>query len=117
MYGNSIRLIGTEKGLGVNLQGVVQSLNDLQITVDGDLQLRSVLANNSLNVQSLSGSVNIQQLAYAKTADIRAAQGITSNGLLAASDAIALTAPAVNQVGSLYAGLNSDNTFNFLEIW
>ncbi|HEX2583810.1 MAG TPA: filamentous hemagglutinin N-terminal domain-containing protein, partial [Steroidobacteraceae bacterium] len=73
MYGNSIRLIGTEKGLGVNLQGIVQSTNDLQITAEGDLQLRHVLANNQLSVHSVSGNVTTQEIAFGKNAVIQAA--------------------------------------------
>ncbi len=111
MYGNSIRLIGTEKGLGVNLQGVVQSIHDLKITAEGDLQLRHMLTNDQLALQS-QGNINIQELAYAKTADLQAAQSITVNGLLAASDNIALKAQDITQSGSLYVGLNNDNTFN-----
>lgn len=40
MYANRITLIATEKGVGVNLEGAVQSADQMVITADGKLRLR-----------------------------------------------------------------------------
>ncbi|NCB21462.1 MAG: filamentous hemagglutinin N-terminal domain-containing protein, partial [Deltaproteobacteria bacterium] len=63
MYANRISLIATEKGVGVNLEGTVQSADQMVITADGKLRLReassggnAVLASNG-DVEVVGGSV------------------------------------------------------------
>jgi len=112
MYANTIRLIGTEKGLGVNLQGLVQSTQDLEISADGNLQLKQIQANSSISLKSTSGNVSTETLTYAPTISIKAAQAINNNGFFAAKDHINLEASQINQNGNLYAGLDETNDFN-----
>ena len=44
MYANRITLIATEKGVGVNLEGTVQSADQMVITADGKLRLREAIS-------------------------------------------------------------------------
>ena len=44
MYANRITLIATEKGVGVNLEGTVQSADQMVITADGKLRLREAVS-------------------------------------------------------------------------
>ncbi|MFT4302717.1 MAG: filamentous hemagglutinin N-terminal domain-containing protein, partial [Desulfovibrio sp.] len=67
MYANRITLIATEKGVGVNLEGAVQSTDQMVITADGKLRLReaasggnAVLASNG-TVELAGGSVTTEK--------------------------------------------------------
>ncbi len=52
MYAGRITLKSTEKGVGVNLDGVVQSVGDMVITTDGRLAVRAAKAGGSLRAAS-----------------------------------------------------------------
>ena len=112
MYANTIKLVGTEKGLGINLQGLVQSTQDLEITADGNLQIKQLQANNQLTAKSLSGSVKADEFIYASSLDIQAAEKITNNGFMAAKDQATLSADTIEQSGNLYVGLDEKNQLN-----
>jgi filamentous hemagglutinin len=112
MYANRIKLIGTEKGLGVNLEGLVQSTDQLMISADGNIQFKQVQANNQIQVISTSGNITNQSLAYAKQVELNAANQINNKGLLGANETLTLTANQINQSGGLYAGLTSENSLN-----
>jgi len=108
MYANSIQLIGTEKGMGVNSQGLIQSVKDLEISADGDIQLKQVLANNQAVITSHSNSITVNEKLYANKLSLTADQNIANKGLVAASELIELNAQNVTQAGSLYAGLTTE---------
>ncbi|SHJ59862.1 hemagglutinin repeat-containing protein, partial [Halodesulfovibrio aestuarii] len=63
MYADRIRLVGTEKGVGVNLEGLTQSTDHLEISSAGKIQLRNnIVAQNELIASGdsivISGAVN-----------------------------------------------------------
>ena len=64
MYAGRITLKSTEKGVGVNLDGVVQSVNDMAITADGKLAVRAAKAGGDMQVAS-SGAVAVAEAAIA----------------------------------------------------
>ncbi|WP_175365259.1 two-partner secretion domain-containing protein, partial [Marinomonas spartinae] len=75
MYANRILLIGTDKGLGVNLQGEVSATQSMVLNTKGDL----------VNQNKLS----------AKTLTVSSAQTLTNTGSVL-GDAITLQANAIN---------------------
>jgi filamentous hemagglutinin len=50
MYAGRIRLVSTEKGVGVNLQGIVQANTDLTISADGGLSAKNLAANGNISI-------------------------------------------------------------------
>ncbi len=57
MYGNSINLIATEEGVGVNLGGDIESLDGLIIDANGDLlSSAKISAKNDVRIYGFSGS-------------------------------------------------------------
>jgi filamentous hemagglutinin len=106
MYANSIRLVGTEKGMGVNSQGLIQSVNDLELTVDGNIKVRDVVANQSAKVQA--DNLEVTGNLYAKDLQATVAQDIHNTGMIAAQDSLSLSAKKLKQEGELYSGLKSD---------
>ncbi|WP_428633992.1 hemagglutinin repeat-containing protein [Sedimenticola sp.] len=116
MYANSITLVGTDQGLGVNLPPeVVASTGDINISNDGKVTLQTVNAAQQVNV-SASGDIDLTDQFYAgssstlsTTANIMADSGVT-----AAKDSLTVNADTVtvNSTATLMAGLNNDGTQN-----
>ena len=65
MYANRITLIATEKGVGVNLEGTVQSADQMVITADGKLRLREAVSGGDA---VLAGKGDIELTGAAVTA-------------------------------------------------
>ncbi|MGX7950829.1 two-partner secretion domain-containing protein, partial [Oleidesulfovibrio alaskensis] len=60
MYAGRINLIGTEKGVGVNLEGIVQSTDQLHITAEGNIKIKGQAASgNTLAISSKQESVYV----------------------------------------------------------
>jgi filamentous hemagglutinin len=89
MYANRIRLIGTEKGLGVNLSGKVSGTESMMLDTQGNLV-------NKVSLSSKQLSVN--------------ANNITNTGELL-GDNIALTANDLENTGSK-ANIQASNALN-----
>jgi filamentous hemagglutinin len=78
MYAGRIRLVGTEKGVGVNLEGLTRATEDLFLQADGDISVRGkASADRSLRAASESGSVTVGgALAAGDSAEVAAAGAV-----------------------------------------
>ena len=110
MYANRIRLVGTEAGVGVNLQGITAALaGDLQITAAGGLAIAN--ASSTGDAVIAAGDIHIsQQLFAAGHTRLQAAGEISvSNGFVGAGDALTVSADTLSvQQAQLLAGLGID---------
>lgn len=106
MYANSIRLIGTEQGMGVNFQGLIQSVNDLELSADGNVVIKNAQANNTIALTSHSGSITTTGTLYAARLNLAAGENIENKNLLAAGEEITLAGENFLQGGNLYVGLD-----------
>jgi len=79
MYAERIILVGNEKGVGVNLEGITHATEDLVLTADGKIRIKgSLSSDNGVRVASTGDSVEISGLlAAAKVADVTAAQTLS----------------------------------------
>lgn len=60
MYAERIILVGNEKGVGVNLEGITHATEDLVLTADGKIQIKgSASSDNGVRVASTTDSVEI----------------------------------------------------------
>lgn len=108
MYANSIRLIGTEAGVGVNIGGNLAALTgDLQVNAAGDVRIApraTVQAAGDLRVQS-SGDLAVQGAAQATGAvALAATRDITVPGAVGAGALLSMDAGgdvALDAQGSL----------------
>ena len=55
MYGKNIKLISTDKGLGVKHEGLIYSSNDIEINSEGEIVLANVSAKNNLKISGKKG--------------------------------------------------------------
>lgn len=104
MYANSIRLIGTEAGLGVNVGGNLTSLTGtIQVSVNGDVKIlptARVQAATDVSLQS-GGQVANSGMVAAGGALAVQAQGLRNSGTMVASagSLTATVASGVNNAG------------------
>jgi filamentous hemagglutinin len=100
MYVNSIRLVGTEAGVGVNFAGgLAASGGDIKIDVNGKLMLASVAAAQELAAKAHEIEVKEAQAGQKATLE---AKTVRVTGALAAPQAVILAEGLIN-TGSILA--------------
>ena len=66
MYAGRITLTSTEKGVGVNLDGVVQSVGDLEITADGKLAVKAAQAGGGMKLEAKGSALEVKKAVVAE---------------------------------------------------
>nr|WP_234016597.1 hemagglutinin repeat-containing protein [Pseudomonas palleroniana] len=113
MYAGAIKLVGTEAGVGVKLDGTLAaSGGDIQLDANGHLSLAQAAAGGAVNVKA--ASLDAKGPVYAGTAlDVQTQGDLTNRQSLAARDRIALSSGGTLTNGDIIeAGVNADNTRN-----
>ncbi|MNX32943.1 Adenosine monophosphate-protein transferase and cysteine protease IbpA precursor [compost metagenome] len=105
MYANSIRLIGTEAGVGVNVGGNLASLTgSLQVSVNGDVTVQPsgrLQAATDLSLDSKGGVANAGTVTAGGALAVRADGGVANSGNLSATSDIGLIARDLSNSGNL----------------
>ncbi|HAF4830630.1 TPA: filamentous hemagglutinin N-terminal domain-containing protein [Salmonella enterica] len=110
MYANKITFIGTEKGLGVNMEGGTAAMaGDIEITADGEVHNRSRMqAGGDISLRSVHGdTVNDGSVAAGRDLTLRSGNDLHngSAGYLTADRDIRLSADGqTDNRGQVYAG-------------
>ncbi|WP_428554872.1 hemagglutinin repeat-containing protein [Pseudomonas edaphica] len=113
MYAGAIKLVGTEAGVGVKLDGTLAaSGGDIQLDANGHLSLAQAAASGAVNIKA--ASLDAQGPVYAGTAlDVQTQGDLNSRKTLAARDSVTLTSGGqLTNNGIIEAGVNADNTRN-----
>ncbi|WP_404938142.1 hemagglutinin repeat-containing protein [Pseudomonas sp. JDS08PS003] len=113
MYAGAIRLVGTEKGVGVNMSGeMAASTGDIQIDANGKVTVAGMGANQAIAIKAQS--IDLKGKAYAGTeATLQAKEQIEVRTSLAARDQVRVVdAGQLVNHGIIEAGVNSDNSRN-----
>lgn len=113
MYAGAIKLVGTEAGVGVKLDGTLAaSGGDIQLDASGHLSLAQAAASGAVNVKA--ASLDAKGPVYAGTAlDVQTQGDLTNRQSLAARDRIALSTGGTLTNGDIIeAGVNADNSRN-----
>ncbi|MHC8377802.1 hemagglutinin repeat-containing protein [Pseudomonas sp. MDT1-16] len=114
MYAGAIKLVGTEAGVGVKLDGkLITSGGDIQLDANGHLSLVDTSATNgAVNVKA--ASLDARGPVYAGTAlNVQTLGNLSNQQTLAARDSIALSAGGqLTNSGVIEAGVNADTSRN-----
>lgn len=89
IYANKIKLIGTSKGVGVNLPIEIQASNSLTLSANGDINFKKAVVKNSANIEGKS--IDMDTL-YANTSTIHASDTIKSSGELRTNEDMSISA-------------------------
>ncbi|MCE0461111.1 two-partner secretion domain-containing protein [Pseudomonas uvaldensis] len=113
MYAGAIKLVGTEAGVGVKLDGkLIASGGDIQLDANGHLSLAQTTAAGAVEINAKS--LDAQDTIYAGRHVQATTQGdINNRRAIAARDSVTLTTDGqLNNLGVIEAGVNADNTRN-----
>lgn len=111
MYANRIVLVGTDKGVGVNLEGEAQAADSLVITADGGISAQRLRSDGAMSVASASARVAIGDTAYAGTTLSVSGAEVANAGTMAAAGDVAVAASgALVNDGQMAAGVSTDGT-------
>ncbi|NWE15255.1 two-partner secretion domain-containing protein [Pseudomonas yamanorum] len=112
MYAGAIKLVGTEAGVGVKLDGTLAaSGGDIQLDANGHLSMAQTAATGNLKVTAQS--VNLTDKVYATgNVQVSSAKELVNQKSLAAGQRIELNAIKVTNPGIIEAGVQADNSRN-----
>ncbi|MDP9511632.1 filamentous hemagglutinin N-terminal domain-containing protein [Pseudomonas protegens] len=114
MYAGAIKLVGTEAGVGVKLDGkLIASGGDIQLDADGQLRMADATAEKGV-VAIKAGSLDAQGAVYAGSElKVQTRGDLSSQITLAARDRISLDSGGqLTNQGIIEAGVNADNSRN-----
>nr|WP_260959797.1 DUF637 domain-containing protein [Pseudomonas citri] len=113
MYAGAIKLVGTEAGVGVKLDGkMVASGGDIQLDANGHLSLAQAAAAGAIGIKA--ESLDAQETIYAGSHVQATTRGTLNNQrAIAARDSVTLTTDGqLRNLGIIEAGVNADSTRN-----
>ncbi|WP_413793943.1 MULTISPECIES: two-partner secretion domain-containing protein [unclassified Pseudomonas] len=113
MYAGAIKLVGTEAGVGVKLDGkMVASGGDIQLDANGHLSLAQTAAAGAIDIKAKSLETQGQVYAGSRL-DVKTQGDLTSQNNLVARDSVHLdSGGTLSNNGIIEAGVNADNSRN-----
>lgn len=114
MYAGAIKLVGTEAGVGVKLDGkLIASGGDIQLDANGQLRMVEVTAEKGA-VAIKAGSLETRGAVYAgRDLKVQTQGDLNNHSTLAAANRVDLgSAGQLNNQGIIEAGVNLDNSRN-----
>lgn len=106
IYANKISLIGTQKGVGVNLPIEIIAQDSLVLSADGKIFLDKVSSEKDVEIASKNDSINTN-IVYANSINMEAKNDITNEELIIAQNSISLKANDIVNKNAI-ATLNKD---------
>ncbi|MGR3966873.1 filamentous hemagglutinin N-terminal domain-containing protein [Pseudomonas sp. 910_23] len=112
MYAGAIKLVGTEAGVGVKLDGTLAaSGGDIQLDANGRLSMAQAAATG--NVKVTAQNIDLTDKVYANgNVQVTSAQALVNRKSIAAGQRIEINAASVNNSGIIEAGVAADNSRN-----
>jgi len=113
MYAGAIKLVGTEAGVGVKLDGTLAaSGGDIQLDANGHLSMAQAASSGAVDIKA--ASLDAQGPVYAGTTlKVQTKGELKNRKTLAARDSITLASNGqLTNDGIIEAGVNADNTRN-----
>lgn len=94
IYANKISLVGTQKGVGVNLPIEISAQDDFKLSADGKIVLDKVISEKSIDIKSDSSDINSKTI-YGNNVNIEAKNSIKNEDVIASKTNIDLKANSI----------------------
>ncbi|TFY88300.1 filamentous hemagglutinin N-terminal domain-containing protein [Pseudomonas kairouanensis] len=113
MYAGAIKLVGTEAGVGVKLDGTLAaSGGDIQLDANGRLSMAQATTTTG-NIKATAQHIELTDKVYAaRNVELTSAQALVNQKSVAAGQRIELNAATVTNAGVIEAGVQADNSRN-----
>ncbi|KTR83722.1 hypothetical protein NS277_07020 [Novosphingobium barchaimii] len=107
MYAKSIRLIGTEAGLGVNVSGELAGLEQgISLSSDGRVSIGGIVTAKTDAAIETIGPLDVAGQLYAEGKTTLKVGTLTSGGLIGSGGDLTVSAGGITSSGTIAAGLN-----------
>lgn len=111
MYAGSIKLVGTEQGVGVKLDGeLAASAGDVSIDANGKLTMNSAAASGALTVKAQSMQANDALYAGSDLSVTTQGDLFNQKSIAAAGNVVLASNGQLTNLGAIEAGVNPDDT-------
>ncbi|MGN6649994.1 two-partner secretion domain-containing protein [Trinickia sp.] len=115
MYANSVRLIGTEAGVGVRSSGVIDSLTgDIVLSAKGDVTIQSggrIQAADDARIDA-PNLANQGVIVASQSVRLDARGALRNEGTVAAQSNVDLAASDVTNAGQIFAGVEASGALS-----
>ncbi len=109
MYARSIKLIGTERGLGVNVAGDLAGLEQgVTLSFDGRISVPGAITAKKAVAIDTAGALDVAGQIYGEGTTTLNGASLTGNGLIGSGGDLTVTTGALSSGGTLAAGLTRD---------
>jgi filamentous hemagglutinin len=109
MYARSIKLIGTERGLGVNVAGDLAGLEQgVTLSFDGRISVPGAITAKTAVAIETAGALDVAGQIYGEGTTTLKGASLTGNGLIGSGSDLTVTTGALSSGGTLAAGLTRD---------
>ncbi len=109
MYARSIKLIGTERGLGVNVAGDLAGLEQgVTLSFDGRISVPGAITAKTAVAIETAGALDVAGQIYGEGTTTLDGASLTGNGLIGSGGDLTVTTGALSSGGTLAAGLTRD---------
>ncbi|MDO9305904.1 MAG: filamentous hemagglutinin N-terminal domain-containing protein, partial [Sulfuricurvum sp.] len=113
IYADTIRLVGTDKGVGINLPVITYASDSLSLSADGHIILATSIAENALSVQSHSDSITLKEQTGADHVTLIASHNLANEGDLVGMQVDVSVGDMANS-GTMYSDTMNLNISNSL---
>ena len=102
IYANTISLVSSDKGVGVNLPPEVSAQDSLTLSASGDITLSKIEANNTIEISSTDGNINSNSTLSADTLNLKAKETLTNNSSMEGNN-VSIEAKTLENKNNVYA--------------
>ena len=106
IYADTIRLTGTQKGVGVNLPGEILVQDKLQLSSDGKIVVGKAVSGDSINIESRHGLVEIEGGIHGENVALSSAKKIRNRGKVGANKTLHLSTKELRNEGLIASGVD-----------
>ena len=109
MYARSIKLIGTERGLGVNVAGDLAGLEQgVSLSFDGRISVPGAITAKTAVAIETAGALDVAGQIYGEGTTALNGASLSGNGLIGSGGDLTVKTGALSSGGTLAAGLTRD---------